>query len=102
MHDDAAKGAWLPVEFCAVMRFGRDGYGNGIYIIQDVYPRDEDGKRESRIRDDDWEFLAGANATERFSMVRIANSITKLRFGRLLSRYNRLRSLIKSINQSIN
>ena len=75
MHDDAAKGTWLPVEFCAVVRFGRDGYGNGIYIIQVVYSRDEDGKRESRIRDDDWGFLAGADATERFSMVRIANTI---------------------------
>lgn len=55
----------------------RDGYGNG---IQDLYPRDGVGKRESRIRGDDWGFPAGADATERFPMVRIASSITELRF----------------------
>lgn len=66
------------------MRFGTDGYDNGIYIIQDFYPRNEDGKQGSCIRDDDWGFLAGADATERFPMVRIANNITELRFGRVL------------------
>lgn len=62
--------------------FGRDGYGNG---IQDFYPRDGVGKRESRIRGNDWGFPAAADATERFSMVRIANSITELRFGRMFN-----------------
>lgn len=75
MYDDVAAGG-----ICAAVGFGRDGYGNGNYIIQDFYPRDGDGKRESRIRGDDRGFPAGADATERFSVVRIANSITELRF----------------------
>lgn len=75
MYDDVAAGG-----ICAAVGFGRDGYGNVNYIIQDFYPRDGDGKRESRIRDDRG-FPAGADAIERFSVVRIANNITELRFG---------------------
>lgn len=75
----------MPTEFFAVIRFGRSGYGNGIYIIQDFYPRDANGKRETRIRGDYWGYLAGPDATERFSMVRIANTITELKFGRALN-----------------
>lgn len=84
-YDDAAKGTWLPTEFSAVVRFGRNGHGNGIYIIQDFYPRDDDGTRGARIGGDDWGFIAGPDATERFSMVRIANSITELKFGQVLN-----------------
>lgn len=68
-----------------VIRFGRSDHGNGIYIIQDFYPRNEDGKRETRIRGDYWGFLARADATERFSMVRIANTITELKIERELN-----------------
>lgn len=84
-YDDAAKGPWMPTGFFAVVRFGRSGYGNGIYIIQDFYPRDVNGKRETRIRGDHWGYLAGPDATARFSMVKIANTITELKFGRVLN-----------------
>lgn len=84
-YDDAAKGTWMSTEFYAVVRYGRSDHGNGIYIIQEFYPRDEDGRRETRIRGDDWGFLAGADATDRFSMVRIADNITELKFGRVLN-----------------
>lgn len=84
-YDDAAKGPWMTTSFFAVIRFGRSGYGNGIYIIQDFYPRDVNGKRETRIQGDHWGYLAGPDATERFSMVKIANAITELNFGRVLN-----------------
>lgn len=84
-YDDAAKGPWMTTSFFAVIRFGRSGYGNGIYIIQDFYPRDVNRKRETRIQGDHWGYLAGPDATERFSMVKIANAITELNFGRVLN-----------------
>jgi hypothetical protein len=39
--EDAARGPWSPTGFCAVVRFGRSGAANRIYIFYNFYPKDE-------------------------------------------------------------
>ena len=77
-YEDAANGVWLPTEFHVVVRFGRNGAANGVYIIYDFYPTDDLGSRGRKINNDSWGYLSG----KRFSIAKIANNITELRFGR--------------------
>ncbi|KAI9767865.1 MAG: hypothetical protein M1840_005358 [Geoglossum simile] len=51
--DDIARGPWLPTGFRVVVRFGRNGAANGIYIIYDFYPEDEWGERDVKLDDDE-------------------------------------------------
>jgi hypothetical protein len=81
-YEDAARGPWLPTRFCAVIRFGRSGTANGVYLIYDFYPRDESGERDLRTDSDDWGQLPGDRSGQQFSVTKIADEITELRFGR--------------------
>ncbi|KAI9776167.1 MAG: hypothetical protein M1839_000583 [Geoglossum umbratile] len=79
-YEDAANGTWLPTDFHVVVRFGRSGAANGIYIIHDFYPVDERGSRDRKIVTDWWGCLPGGGP--RFSIAKIAKEITDLGFGR--------------------
>ncbi|KAI9855158.1 MAG: hypothetical protein M1813_000517 [Trichoglossum hirsutum] len=79
-YDDAANGDWLPTDFYVAVRFGRNGAANGVYIIHDFYPVDESGSRNRKIVTECWGILPGGGP--RFSIAKIANEITDLRFGR--------------------
>jgi hypothetical protein len=81
-YKDAARGPWLPTRFCVVIRFGKSGTANGVYLIYDFYPRDESGERDLRMDSDDWGQLPGDRSSQQFSVAKIADEITELRFGR--------------------
>ena len=74
----------MPTGFCVVIRFGRSGTANGVYLIYDFYPRDEfgDGERDLRTDSDNWGQLPGDRSGQQFSIAKIADEITELRFGR--------------------
>ncbi|KAH0562428.1 hypothetical protein GP486_002880 [Trichoglossum hirsutum] len=80
--EDAANGPWLNTKFCAVVRFGRNGAANGIYIIYDFYPEDEDGERNWKNTSDGWGILREDRTQQQFSIAKLADTITELRFGR--------------------
>jgi hypothetical protein len=80
--EDAGKGPWLPTGFCVVMRFTKSGIANGLYLIYDFYPKNDLDSREKRIEDDNWGRLPGDGTSEQFSLARLADQITELRFGR--------------------
>ncbi|KAI9761715.1 MAG: hypothetical protein M1840_001719 [Geoglossum simile] len=75
-YADAAKGPWFPTHFYAVMRFGRNGAANGVYVIFDFYPENE------LIEHDNWGYLPGDVTNEQVTFAKIADKITDLRFGR--------------------
>ncbi|KAI9759408.1 MAG: hypothetical protein M1840_003361 [Geoglossum simile] len=81
-YEDAARGPWLPTRFCVAIRFGRSGTANGVYLICDFYPKDESGQRDVRTDSDDWGQLPGNHSGQQFSVAKIADEITELRFGR--------------------
>ncbi|KAI9760484.1 MAG: hypothetical protein M1840_002412 [Geoglossum simile] len=80
--EDAARGAWLPTGFRVVVRFGRNGAANGIYIIYDIYPEDEYGGRSLKVTGDYWGRLPKDRSSQQFSMAKLADKIPELRFGR--------------------
>ncbi|KAI9763429.1 MAG: hypothetical protein M1840_000510 [Geoglossum simile] len=80
--EDAARGPWLPTGFRAVVRFGKNGAANGIYIIYDFYPKDEWGERRLKVTGDYWGCLPQDRSNQQFSMAKLADTITELRFGR--------------------
>ncbi|KAI9773593.1 MAG: hypothetical protein M1840_006867 [Geoglossum simile] len=80
--EDAGKGPWLPTGFCVVMRFTKSGIANGLYLIYDFYPKNDLDSREKRTEDDNWGRLPGDGTNEQFSLARLADQITELRFGR--------------------
>lgn len=81
-YEDAANGVWLPTLFRVVVRFGTSGAANGIYIIYDFYPEDEDGSRGQKTENECWGQLPEDKSGQRVSIARIANKITDLGFGR--------------------
>jgi hypothetical protein len=81
-YEDAAKGTWLPTQFYAVMRFGRNGAANGVYVIYDFYPEDEYLEERRKIDDDDWGYLPRDLTDQQITLAKIANEITDLKFGR--------------------
>jgi hypothetical protein len=82
-YEDAANGEWLPTLFRVVVRFGRNGAANGIYIVYDFYPEDENGSsRYPKTDSEYWGQLPGDKSGEQYSIARIADKITDLRFGR--------------------
>ncbi|KAI9763444.1 MAG: hypothetical protein M1840_000527 [Geoglossum simile] len=81
-YEDAAKGTWLPTQFHAVMRFGRNGAANGVYVIYDFYPEDEYLEERQKIDDDDWGYLPRDLTDQQIAFAKIAGKITDLRFGR--------------------
>jgi hypothetical protein len=84
--EDAARGPWLATGFGVVVRFGRSGAANGIYIIYDFYPEDEWGERNLKLDDDEyWGRLPKDRTHQQFSMAKIADTITELRFGRMFT-----------------
>ncbi|KAI9776305.1 MAG: hypothetical protein M1839_000466 [Geoglossum umbratile] len=80
--EDAARGPWLPTGFTVVVRFGRIGAANGIYIIYDFYPEDELGDRDTKMTGDHWGRLPDDKSNQQFSIARLADTIMELRFGR--------------------
>ncbi|KAI9861222.1 MAG: hypothetical protein M1813_005395 [Trichoglossum hirsutum] len=80
--EDAARGPWLPTGFRVVVRFGRNGAANGIYIIYDFYPKDAWGERELKITGDYWGRLPQDRSNQQFSIAKLADTIIELRFGR--------------------
>ncbi|KAI9759925.1 MAG: hypothetical protein M1840_003068 [Geoglossum simile] len=81
-YEDAAKGTWFPTHFYAVMRFGRNGAANGVYVIFDFYPENENLMERQRIDHDDWGYLPSSVTDEQITFAKIADKITDLRFGR--------------------
>jgi hypothetical protein len=55
-----------------------------VYLIYDFYPRDEfgDGERDLGTDSDNWGQLPGDRSGQQFSVAKIADEITELRFGR--------------------
>ncbi|KAI9776287.1 MAG: hypothetical protein M1839_000446 [Geoglossum umbratile] len=80
--EDAARGPWLPTGFRVVVRFGRNGAANGIYIIYDFYPKDEGGERGLKVTGDYWGRLPKDRSNQQFSIAKIADTVMELRFGR--------------------
>jgi hypothetical protein len=81
-YEDAAKENWLPTQFHVVMRFGRNGAANGVYVIYDFYPEDEYLQERRKVDDDDWGYLPSDLTDRQIAFAKIANKITDLRFGR--------------------
>src|SRR5579862_7014159 len=81
-YEDAANGTWFPTRFHAVMRFGRNGAANGVYVIYDFYPEDEYLQERRKLDDPDWGHLPSDLLDQPISIAKIANKITDLRFGR--------------------
>ncbi|KAI9774189.1 MAG: hypothetical protein M1839_001891 [Geoglossum umbratile] len=81
-YGDAAMGTWLPTQFYAVMRFGRNGAANGLYVIYDFYPEDEYLEERRKIDDDDWGYLPRDLTDQQITLAKIANEITDLKFSR--------------------
>ncbi|KAH0533663.1 hypothetical protein FGG08_007605 [Glutinoglossum americanum] len=82
---DIKNGPWDPTEFYVVVRFGRNGAANGIYIIYNFYPEDEFGGyvRGQKISDEYWGYLRWGD--QQFSIAKIADDITELEFSHTLS-----------------
>ena len=81
--EDAARGPWLETGFCVAMRFTRSGGANGLYIIYDFYPEAQDGtsrRVDRRYEHIIWGYLPSGK--RQFSIAKIADKITDLRFGR--------------------
>ena len=72
----------MPTGFRVVVRFGRDGAANGIYIIYDFYPEDAWGDRETKIPGYYWGHLPDHKSNQQFSIAKLADTIMELRFGR--------------------
>ncbi|KAH0536388.1 hypothetical protein FGG08_006738 [Glutinoglossum americanum] len=83
--EDADNGPWEPTGFHVVVRFGRDGAANGVYVIYDFYPKDEFGgyDRGQKISDDYWGYLICGG--QQFSIAKIADNLTELDFSRTFS-----------------
>ncbi|KAH0538689.1 hypothetical protein FGG08_004764 [Glutinoglossum americanum] len=81
-YEDAANGTWSSTQFHAVMRFGRDGAANGVYVIYDFYPEDEYLEERRKTVRKDWGYLPSDLSNQRITLAKIANQITDLRFGR--------------------
>jgi hypothetical protein len=81
-YADAANGTWFPTQFYAVMRFGRNGAANGVYVIYDFYPEDEYLQERRKIDHDNWGYLPSNLTDEQITFAKIAEKITDLRFGR--------------------
>jgi hypothetical protein len=71
----------LPTGFRVVVRFGRNGAANGIYLIYDFYPEDECGERGLKVTGDYWGRLPEDRSNQQFSMAKLADTIMELRFG---------------------
>jgi hypothetical protein len=69
-YEDAARGFWLPTELCAVIRFGRTGTANGVYIIYDFYPTDDFGERGLETDGDNWGQLPEDHSNQQFSIAK--------------------------------
>ncbi|KAI9774039.1 MAG: hypothetical protein M1839_001924 [Geoglossum umbratile] len=81
-YADAAKGSWFSTKFHAVMRFGRNGAADGVYVIYDFYPEDEYLQERRKLDNPDWGYLSSDVSDKPISIAKIANKITDLRFGR--------------------
>ncbi|KAH0565681.1 hypothetical protein GP486_000921 [Trichoglossum hirsutum] len=81
-YKDAAEGTWFPTQFHAVVRFGRNGAANGVYVIYDFYPEDEYLEERRRIDDDDWGYLPRDLTDQQIALAKIADKITDLKFSR--------------------
>jgi hypothetical protein len=79
--EDAANGTWFSTQFHAVMRFGRNGAANGVYVIYDFYPEDEYLEERRKIDHDNWGFLPSDVTDDQVTFAKIADKITDLRFG---------------------
>jgi hypothetical protein len=80
--EDADRGLWLSTGFYVVVRFGRNGAANGIYIIYDFYHTDEYGQGGLRMTGDHWGYLPKSRSNQQFSIAKLADTIMELRFGR--------------------
>ncbi|KAH0562966.1 hypothetical protein GP486_002467 [Trichoglossum hirsutum] len=81
-YKDAAEGTWYPTHFYAVIRFGRNGAANGVYVMYDFYPEDEYLEERRKIDDNDWGYLPRALTDQQIAFAKIADKITDLRLGR--------------------
>ena len=86
--EDAAEGEWLNTDFCVVMRFGRNGVANGLYLIFDFYSPDENGYRDWKVSENNWGWMLDWN--KQFCMAKLADDIHELSFGRMLNLTERL------------
>ncbi|KAI9764144.1 MAG: hypothetical protein M1839_006043 [Geoglossum umbratile] len=81
-YEDAANGKWFPTHFHAVIRFGRNGAANGVYVIYDFYPENEYLEERQKIDHDNWGYLPSDVTDDQITFAKIADKITDLRFGR--------------------
>ncbi|KAI9778194.1 MAG: hypothetical protein M1839_008311 [Geoglossum umbratile] len=82
---DVDSGNWEPTGFHVVVRFGRSGAANGIYIIYDFYPKDEEGDRYLKINSNRWGRLPNDKTRQQFSIAKIADTMTELQGNRLFT-----------------
>ncbi|KAI9774440.1 MAG: hypothetical protein M1839_001723 [Geoglossum umbratile] len=82
---DVDRGKWRPTGFHVVVRFRRSGAANGIYIIYNFYPKDEEGDHYLKINSDRWGRLPDDKTRQQFSMAKIADTMTELQRGRLFT-----------------
>ncbi|KAK2868055.1 hypothetical protein FQN49_003206 [Arthroderma sp. PD_2] len=83
--ENIAKGRWHPTRFCAVMRFGRNGLADGVYIIYNFFPGDPitDFRPTERLDEVIWGGLG--KLPGRITVAKIADTMSELGFGRTLS-----------------
>ncbi|KAI9864087.1 MAG: hypothetical protein M1813_003404 [Trichoglossum hirsutum] len=80
LEDDADE-TWLYTKFCAAVRLGRNGTADGIYIFYDFYPENEDDdERDWKSDDKYWGILRKDRTRQQFSMAKLSNTMSELRF----------------------
>jgi hypothetical protein len=68
---------WLDTAFVVVARLSNTGHCDGIYIVADMFPEDETGKREA-IVGPEWGKLPGAGPEQQFSCARVGRCLGDL------------------------
>ncbi|KAI9765294.1 MAG: hypothetical protein M1840_007493 [Geoglossum simile] len=71
-------GPWHSTHFQAVMRFGRNGVANGVYVIYDFYPEHVYLEERQKIDHDEWGYLPDDFTDCQISCAKIADKITDL------------------------
>ncbi|KAI9780353.1 MAG: hypothetical protein M1839_006776 [Geoglossum umbratile] len=78
---DVDCGIWRPTGFHVVVRFRRSSAANGIYMIYNFYPKDEEGDHYLKINS----HLPDDKTGQQFSMAKIADTMRELQHGRLFT-----------------
>ncbi|KAF3483804.1 uncharacterized protein GIQ15_03128 [Arthroderma uncinatum] len=83
--ENISQGPWFPTGFGVVVKFGRNGLADGIYIIYNFLPVDDCTYERAKCRSDHptWGYLG--RRSDKFAVAKIANQMSSLGFNRPLS-----------------